>query len=245
MSVSGHSFGAIPGFVTVRCARRELRDLGVRAAALCVWRAVDDTYIAWTRHAKALLRRRSRSSARLSLKTPLMAVVPLGIHQVGQLFVAGPLALGVEAGAQRPRHAQQAHLFELVQGGLVVGHRRDLLSCSSRCRVRCHGWGSSAAAALAPRPSPASACSESGGCRGARHLQRAANRSRTEFGGRPVADDLFDFLHADPPACHASPPCMDWESVVEDRTRRPPGAASNWPFPAGRVAFLFPDGWLP
>ena len=29
----------------------------------------------------------------------------------------------------------------------------------------------------------------------------------------------------------------DWESVVEDRTRPPPGAASNWLFPAGRVAF--------
>ena len=73
--------------------------------------------------------------------------------------------------------------------------------------------------------------------RGARHLQRAANRSLTEFGGHPVADDLFDFVHADPPACHASPSCTDWESVVQDRTRPPPGAASNWLFPAGRVAF--------
>ena len=30
---------------------------------------------------------------------PLMAVVALGIHQVGQQLVGGPLALGVEAGA--------------------------------------------------------------------------------------------------------------------------------------------------
>ena len=87
--------------------------------------------------------------------------------------------------------------------------------------------------------------------RGARHLQRAANRSLTEFGGHPVADDLFDFVHAGPPACHASPSCTDWESVVEDRTKPRPGAASNWLFSPGRVAFYFrtagflkTDQWL-
>ena len=50
---------------------------------------------------------------RQSLQTPLMAVVPLGIHQVGQQFVGGTLALGLQAGAQRPRHAVQAHPVEL------------------------------------------------------------------------------------------------------------------------------------
>ena len=48
--------------------------------------------------------------------------IPLGIHQVGQQLVGGPLGLGFEAGAQRPRHAVQAHLVEFVEGGLVIGH---------------------------------------------------------------------------------------------------------------------------
>ena len=81
--------------------------------------------------------------------------------------------------------------------------------------------------------------------RGARHLQRAANRSLTEFGGHPVADDLFDFLHADPPACHASPSCTDWESVVRGSVQAPSGSSLKLAFFRRTGGFLFPDGWLP
>ena len=49
-----------------------------------------------------------------------------------------------------------------------------------------------------------------------------------------------ELLHADPPACHASPSCTDRESVVEDRnTGRVRRQPQNWLLSAGRVAFYF------
>ena len=77
--------------------------------------------------------------------------------------------------------------------------------------------------------------------RGARHLQRAANRSLTEFGGHPVADDLFDFLHADPPACHASPSLRIQGDGSGGSDHAPSGNQPQIsPFFPGRVALYSP-----
>ena len=71
----------------------------------------------------------------------------------------------------------------------------------------------------------------------ARDLQRSSNRSLTELGGHPVADDLFDLLDANPPACHAAPSCTDLGEGSGGSDDTPSG---NQP-PSG---FFPPDGWL-
>ena len=56
-----------------------------------------------------------------------------------------------------------------------------------------------------------------------------------EIGGHPVTDDLFDFSTLILLRAMLLPPVRTGGSVVEDRTRPRPRAASNWLFP--------PDGW--
>jgi hypothetical protein len=79
----------------------------------------------------------------------------------------------------------------------------------------------------------------------ARDLQRSSNRSLTELGGHPVADHLFDLLHANPPACHAAPSDQEFGgSVAEDRTSPRPRISLQVAFFRPTGGFLFSDSWL-